>query len=244
MAAVGEDIERYEFYQGTSMAAPHGTGSAALIVGLHPDWTRLRSVAIALTAWQDIINSDGVSPTDPFDIGSGRIDLTQAAFAGFVIDERPRSSYIAANPCTGGAPNTLNQPGVVEYTCFGTCTWTRTLKSTLAVDQEWQVQLLDSADTTLSALAPDLRPALPAASRSSISATLSPGGSPQRSTTSADVVLTPTGGDPAVAQPAGRRSDRHLQPARRAGHHHRPVQPAAVPVARSPRRSMTSPTCG
>jgi hypothetical protein len=198
VAAVGEDIERYEFYQGTSMAAPHGTGSAALIISLHPDWSPAEvKSAIALTAWQDIIDSDGVSPTDPFDIGSGRIDLTQAAFAGFVMDETS-ANYIAANPYTGGEPNTLNQPSMVEYTCFGTCTWTRTLKSTLAVDQEWQVSYLDSADMTLSASPETFT--LPAGGEQviEITATLLPGAVPEVYYF-ADVVLTPTGGDAAVA---------------------------------------------
>ena len=141
VAAYGDDPVQYGFYGGTSMAAPHGAGSAALLMALHPDWSpaAIKS-AIASTAWQDVLDTDGVTPADPFDTGSGRIDLSAAAYAGFVLEETS-ANYIAANPYLGGEPNTLNQPSMVEYTCIGTCSWTRTITSTMDVAQDWQISL-------------------------------------------------------------------------------------------------------
>ena len=141
VAAYGDDPVQYGLYSGTSMAAPHGSGSAALLMALHPDWSpaAIKS-AIASTAWQDVLDSDGVTPADPFDTGSGRIDLSAAAYAGFVLEETS-ANYIAANPYLGGEPNSLNQPSMVEYTCIGTCSWTRTITSTMDVAQDWQISL-------------------------------------------------------------------------------------------------------
>ena len=60
-------------------------------------------------------------------------------------------NYLAASPYLGGEPNTLNTPSMVEYTCFGTCTWTRTVKSTLDIDQEWTISFINPTGVTLSA---------------------------------------------------------------------------------------------
>jgi subtilisin family serine protease len=138
VAAYGEDPVQYAFYQGTSMAAPHGAGSAALLMALHPDWSPAAvKSAIATTAYEGVVDTDG-TPADPFDIGSGRIDLNQAAWAGFVMEETS-ANYIAANPYLGGEPNTLNQPSMVSYDCLESCTWTRTITSTMDVAQDWEI---------------------------------------------------------------------------------------------------------
>lgn len=150
VAASGGNPVQYDFYSGTSMAAPHGSGSAALLMDLHPDWSPAAvKSAIATTAFQGVTDTDG-TPADPFDIGSGRINLSTAAFAGFVMEETT-ANYIAANPYMGGEPNTLNQPSMVEYDCIGTCTWTRTLESTLDHPQEWQFSFTSDAGMILSA---------------------------------------------------------------------------------------------
>jgi subtilisin family serine protease len=151
VAAYGDDPVQYGFYGGTSMAAPHGTGSAALLMDLHPDWSpaAIKS-AIASTAWQDVLDSDGITPADPFDTGSGRINLSAAAFAGFVMEETS-ANYLAANPYLGGEPNTLNQPSMVEYTCIGICSWTRTIQSTMDVAQDWAISFDAPAGMVLTA---------------------------------------------------------------------------------------------
>jgi uncharacterized repeat protein (TIGR01451 family) len=139
VAASGADPVQYGFLQGTSMSSPHGAGAAALMMALRPTWSpaEIKS-AIASTASQTVFDSDGVTPADPFDDGSGRINLSAAAYAGFVLNET-KANYEAANPSLNGQPNTLNQPSMVDYSCVGSCSWERTIKSTLPSAQEWTV---------------------------------------------------------------------------------------------------------
>jgi uncharacterized repeat protein (TIGR02543 family) len=131
LAAGHEGAGDYAFMQGTSMSSPHGAGAAALLVQRHPTWSpaEIKS-ALAMTAHQDLLKDDGVTPADYFDMGSGRIDMSQAALIGLVMDETI-ANYEAANPGTGGDPKTLNQPSMVDYNCVEECSWTRTFRSVL-----------------------------------------------------------------------------------------------------------------
>ncbi|MBE2198542.1 MAG: choice-of-anchor J domain-containing protein [Anaerolinea sp.] len=132
VASSGGDPAQYAFYQGTSMSSPHGAGAAALMVALHPSWSpaEIKS-AMASTAVGGLLKDNGVTPADPFDVGSGLLALGGASTVGLVFDETG-ANYAAANPALGGDPKTLNQPSVVNYNCSDTCTWTRTVKSVLS----------------------------------------------------------------------------------------------------------------
>jgi len=131
LAAGHAGPEAYVFMQGTSMASPHAAGAAALLRQRHPEWTpaEIKS-ALALTAWPGLRSSDGINPADVYDTASGRIDLTQAALPGLVMDETV-ANYRAADPARGGSPKTINQPSMVDLHCLGSCSWTRTLRSVL-----------------------------------------------------------------------------------------------------------------
>lgn len=89
VAAVDGDPDQYDFYSGTSMAAPHGAGSAALLMALHPDWTPAEvKSALASTAYDErILKEDGSTEAGFFDRGSGRLSLADTAYAGLVMDE-------------------------------------------------------------------------------------------------------------------------------------------------------------
>ena len=149
------NIATYDFYQGTSMASPHSAGSAALLMALHPDWTvsEIRSALASTADPTTMRDSDGVSPADPYDMGSGRLDLFGAGNAGLVLNET-YENYLAADPRDGGEPNALNLPYLVEFECNATCTWTRTVKSVLPAAQTWTVAYENAADLTL-----DVQPA-------------------------------------------------------------------------------------
>jgi hypothetical protein len=74
----------------------------------------------------------------PFARGAGRVDLTKAALAGLVLNETA-PNYLAANPAKGGDPTTLNTPSVANSGCQATCTWSRTVASSLASSASWSV---------------------------------------------------------------------------------------------------------
>jgi uncharacterized membrane protein len=120
----------YYFSQGTSMSSPHAAGAGALLMALNPTWSpaEVRS-ALALTANPDgMVKDDGVTPADPFDIGSGLLDLDAAGRIGLVLDET-YTNFVDANPALGGDPKTLNLPAFVNKNCTEECSWTRTVTS-------------------------------------------------------------------------------------------------------------------
>jgi subtilisin family serine protease len=84
----GPDGQIFNILSGTSMASPHVAGAAALLKQLHPDWGpgEIKS-ALMMTATDAVVKEDGVTPATPFDVGSGRIDLTRAGDAGLLISE-------------------------------------------------------------------------------------------------------------------------------------------------------------
>jgi uncharacterized repeat protein (TIGR01451 family) len=140
VASSGGDPVQYDFYQGTSMASPHGAGAGALMVALHPDWSpaQIKS-ALATSAFNgsSVLDSNGVTPADPFDMGSGRLALADAGNVGLVLDETA-ANFLAADPATGGDPKTLNLPSFKNNACYQTCSWTRTVYNPTDTSMTWE----------------------------------------------------------------------------------------------------------
>ena len=84
----GPPGQYFQAIAGTSMSSPHAAGSAILIKALHPDWDpgSVKS-ALMTTAKTSVVKEDLTTPADPFDFGSGRIDVAHAAAAPLTFDE-------------------------------------------------------------------------------------------------------------------------------------------------------------
>ena len=74
--------------------------------------------------------------------------MNTAPKAGFVLDESA-ANYTAANPATGGDPATLNLPSLAQAKCISSCSWTRTVQSTMDQAVEWSVSMTGTAAANL-----------------------------------------------------------------------------------------------
>jgi minor extracellular serine protease Vpr len=100
----------FAFFQGTSMATPHLAGSAAVVIGQHPDWSAadVRS-AIVNTATQGVLTDfqTGLSyVVDPNIVGAGLDNLQAAVGASVGID--PVSVSFGAVPRGSGISKSVD----------------------------------------------------------------------------------------------------------------------------------------
>ena len=139
------------FDDGTSMATPHTTGSAALLMGLHPDWSPMEvKSALMMTAKEAGLNkADHSTPSDFFDRGAGRIQDDVASKTGLVLHETGLN-FLFADPAQGGDPKTLNLASMQNLNCVTVtgvstsvpnCSFTRKFHSTQSGSVTWAASL-------------------------------------------------------------------------------------------------------
>jgi subtilisin family serine protease len=150
--------ELFQSISGTSMAAPHVAGAAALLKQLHPAWNpeRIKS-ALMTTADAGVLAQDGASPATPFDVGSGEIDPTAAAQPGLVFDTGLGDyiRYVDSQDPTifddGQAPlqpADLNLPSIAAAQVVGTFATTRVGTSVDPGTRTWTASLRVPGFTT------------------------------------------------------------------------------------------------
>ncbi|MGD8487875.1 MAG: S8 family serine peptidase, partial [Anaerolineae bacterium] len=154
--APGSDIlaayktpEEYNMISGTSMSSPHAAGAAALLLSVHPGWTpaEVQAALVSTAESAGVVSHDWATPAGAFDRGGGRVNVSQAAEAGFVLDETP-ANFVNADPALDGDPSALNLASLGNAQCVGSCSWTRVLSSTWDSAVQWDVS--HAADTGVS----------------------------------------------------------------------------------------------
>lgn len=148
LAAINNDgsaggATRVAMMDGTSMATAHATGSGALLLGLHPSWTALEvKSALMMTAKEPgLTKADGVTASDYFDRGSGRLQEFPASKAGLVMDETG-SNLANADPWIGGDPSSLNLASMQNTACTSGCSFDRTFRSTQDHTVTWKASVI------------------------------------------------------------------------------------------------------
>ncbi len=134
----GPPGEIYQAIAGTSMSSPHIAGSAILLRALRPSWTPGQTKsALMTTAEQDVVKENGVTPADPFDYGSGRVNLRPADNPVLTFDETAvRMAALGNNPLTAVD---LNLPSINVPVLPGSLTTIRTAKNITNKSQPYHV---------------------------------------------------------------------------------------------------------
>jgi hypothetical protein len=144
----GPPGELFQAIAGTSMSSPHTAGAAILLLALNDGFTpgQVRS-ALMTTALTDVVKEDLTTPADPFDFGSGRIDLTVAGTPGVTFDESATNMALLGNDPVNAIH--LNIPSINAPVMPGRVVTTRTAENTSGSKQRFNVQTTSPAGSSI-----------------------------------------------------------------------------------------------
>lgn len=139
----GTEVPGYNFLSGTSMSSPHLAGAGALLKAMHPSWTpgQIKSAIMLSAKSNGVYKEDGVTPADPFDMGSGRIDLNRAGSVSLTLDESA-ANYVTLQNQLWKA----NYPSLYVPVMQGQISVQRTLRNVTNRASNWQIDVVAPAD--------------------------------------------------------------------------------------------------
>jgi subtilisin family serine protease len=134
----GPPGQLFQAIDGTSMSSPHVAGAAALLAGKHPDWTpgQIKSALMLTAKTSGVFKEDGVTPSDPFDRGSGRIRVNEADDPGLSISDTG-ANFLALQANL----STANYPSLYVPTHPGVVTVNRRLHNELPFVSSWHTSV-------------------------------------------------------------------------------------------------------